>query len=1067
MDNYKGMINNEKKFVFDLETGLMLDKSLEKRQKQELAKAKLNGRRRTIYKAKKHLEGELKQFIEEVKTDKSPIHRIKKKGDIVHHITKHNKPLVLAQSGDKEYIYTFKMDYGGISYIELMATSVEYIVDMIESNVDEALSLSSIQRLLAPPNSGYARVSLHTKTTKDGEDKYGMVSTQYLQSLKKLYDDMRSKAHTFLDRYWEYSPVLTMFEIRIRVKNPNNGQGCSSRSISNASKIWKEVSIATKYNCLYTSIAACQSPDEANDKDKMLKRGEKLKYRLKQKGVNPKLIFSNDDELQMCSDQLKTPIWLYNNIYAKYKEFYPCSQPKDKRTKSRDVIELRLNKGHFTSLLRRAKTVTSEDENSTVTEDESNSENEDTLFDEPPKKGTVDVLIKKPRNHKQPLNYKYGAYDIEATPNPDDHMYHKAYACGLSYQLEDGTQENVQFWGMDCQKQFVDYLKKNMELLNKYTIYAHNGGKYDYPNLFREALYTYHEIYMKDVVELNGRIISFKLTDGHNVITFRDSVCLFAGSLEELTRELDVKHKKLIELVKHKDINLHNYLDHKPNLETYLHNDCLGLLEVVLKMSQTIHDDMGINLSNVFTGPTLSKKQFYKKYYNPQYAPIYFLSRDNDEFIRKTYIGGRNECFKMRTLTEKMYYYDFTSLYPSVAQRFLPYDRPEILKLNSVEEFRHFYGFSDVWVKTRDFTKKPIHCQIVKCGNSNKRVFAHYKDWTKFRLFSEEIKLGMKHGVYDYKFEDCDAIKFKSKPFLHQYFQDAFDKKAAAKKAGNEALTQTYKIIACSGYGFWGLRFKDRESIIFGRKEDIDVYEYLDAGKLINQCEFENSPYVTLKVQQDLPMEDFNVSIASAITAYGRMRLWELINAIESKGQYVAYCDTDSVITSCDLTKHDDLMKEFIPDGTGDELGSLKNEVLDMVKKHNKKNDEKIDIAQQMILDGGDLCLDTTFVCGNKFYAARKTCYNGVHLDFTKLKGYKADKEDPSTKLQFDWFEQLVNNEIEYIENEQEQWNFPKSSMVDEHRICGLNILPVHKKFKISYSKGEVNADNTVTPFVY
>lgn len=85
-------------------------------------------------------------------------------------------------------------------------------------------------------------------------------------------------------------------------------------------------------------------------------------------------------------------------------------------------------------------------------------------------------------------------------------------------------------------------------------------------------------------------------------------------------------------------------------------------------------------------------------------------------------------------------------------------------------------------------------------------------------------------------------------------------------------------------------------------------------------------------------MTDFNVSIASAITSYARQRLWELINAIEDKGKKVFYCDTDSDITNCDITKYEDIMEEFCWDGNGEALGSLKNELLDKIVKYNKKH---------------------------------------------------------------------------------------------------------------------------------
>ena len=86
---------------------------------------------------------------------------------------------------------------------------------------------------------------------------------------------------------------------------------------------------------------------------------------------------------------------------------------------------------------------------------------------------------------------------------------------------------------------------------------------------------------------------------------------------------------------------------------------------------------------------------------------------------------------------------------------------------------------------------------------------------------------------------------------------------------------------------------------------------------------------------KDLDVNDYNVGVASAITSYARMRLWTLIDDIESKGYKVFYCDTDSIITDCHLSKEPGLQAEYCPDKTGDALGSLKNECLDKIKKYN------------------------------------------------------------------------------------------------------------------------------------
>ena len=41
---------------------------------------------------------------------------------------------------------------------------------------------------------------------------------------------------------------------------------------------------------------------------------------------------------------------------------------------------------------------------------------------------------------------------------------------------KDGEEFYRDFWGMDCQKQFFEFLYDNRILLDQYTLYAHNGG---------------------------------------------------------------------------------------------------------------------------------------------------------------------------------------------------------------------------------------------------------------------------------------------------------------------------------------------------------------------------------------------------------------------------------------------------------------------------------------------------------------------------------------------------------------------------------------------------------------
>ena len=112
-------------------------------------------------------------------------------------------------------------------------------------------------------------------------------------------------------------------------------------------------------------------------------------------------------------------------------------------------------------------------------------------------------------------------------------------------------------------------------------------------------------------------------------------------------------------------------------------------------------------------------------------------------------------------------------------------------------------------------------------------------------------------------------------------------------------------------------------------------------------------------------------------------------------------CDTDSVITDCDLSKHIGLMAEFIPDYKSDdpgaELGSLKCECSDDVKKalkNAKYTPIEIDTALNE-MRGGDstykvswrpIAFDAVILSGLKLYTLRKSLPTGEIFTF-KHKG--------------------------------------------------------------------------------
>jgi hypothetical protein len=124
----------------------------------------------------------------------------------------------------------------------------------------------------------------------------------------------------------------------------------------------------------------------------------------------------------------------------------------------------------------------------------------------------------------------------------------------------------------------------------------------------------------------------------------------------------------------------------------------------------------------------------------------------------------------------------------------------------------------------------------------------------------------------------------------------------------------------------------------------------------------------------------------------------------------------------------------------GDDLGSLKNEGDDKVKKYAKKH-SGFDAKQQKEADEGDMCFDEIIIAGCKFYAVKKTLINGDTIEMCKLKGYR-EKDKP---LSFDDYVKLMTGEVKQLEQEQTQFNIPKSAMIDEQRNFGLKTLQVRK----------------------
>ena len=881
---------------------------------------------------------------------------------------------------------------------------------------------------------------------------------------------------------------LDYISIKWRLVNPENGQG--GRSIEVANRVWKIVSPNTTLNCLYHAfiIARDYTPANQGKIDNIVDKAKKIKKRCADRysvtngvgesayeGGLPKM-FSNRKCVEALAVYTKSRIVLYNNCFAKVEDY----NFGDK------VIEIQISNNHYRALLRWR---------------DIHEHAPEVMSQIIPQEEKLMEIIDK-RKYPKPYNTKIMAWDMETSNGgmcyncghecPDSHCrtcsrnqyvmdiegkpirrggIHKSYMVGCAWYKEGGKeQEYMAFRGMDCLTRFMDFLWDNRVIFNGYTLYAHNGGKFDLPILMRECLDKYEKFQiMPNAIELNNALIHLEIvsTGGRERIIFKDSLRLFGpkSALAKLCKDFKVQHQKLAETVNHDMITIQNWHTF-PELDLYLKHDCLGLLEILDIFSRNVWNDTqfsayvkkdktkpfekvtgGINITDCNTGASLSKKTWFNCYYDKDQYPVCTLSPEFDSEIRDCYYGGRVELFTLGLLpTGPKYYLDFTSLFPSTSKLDLPYGIPfkHVFPEGTTRLEKKHFGFVRCRVRSVNTGRKPLH----GIKKDFKLLFPDFTEWREMMLFSEEIKLGMREGLYEY--EMLHIIQFKRGKFMSKFIDEMFSKKENATREKQKALAQSYKIIINSSYGFWGLRTQDRDSVVIGNTGDVDE----SVGKL--KSESVHGRYTIRRVEKDLEITDFNVSVAASISSYARMKLWCLIDDIEKVGKHVYMCDTDSVITDCKLIDYPELMKKYMWDGCGEALGALKNECDDFIKD----NFKTIDIERQREIDGGMLHFDEVCLNGAKFYSAQKTCYTGEVHDISKCKGYKQTSDD---RLTFSDMVRLDDLE-EHLEQKQLQFQFGKANMVSETDFCAVRTDHVIKKFKRVYNKGIIGADGTITP---
>jgi hypothetical protein len=177
-------------------------------------------------------------------------------------------------------------------------------------------------------------------------------------------------------------------------------------------------------------------------------------------------------------------------------------------------------------------------------------------------------------------------------------------------------------------------------LPDKYTIYAHNGGKFDF-------CYFIHKL--RGIVKFKGRAIMAATVGNHEL---RDS-------LHILPEKLSAWKKDTFDYSK---LTKRNRSRYKQDILSYLHSDCVYLFEIV----KSFITEFGFKIS-IGQAAFSELKKSYR---------VRNVSEATDEFIRRYFLGGRVEClagrgiFDSRDGPQDYSMYDVNSMYPAVMANF-------------------------------------------------------------------------------------------------------------------------------------------------------------------------------------------------------------------------------------------------------------------------------------------------------------------------------------------------------------------------------------------------------------
>ena len=391
-------------------------------------------------------------------------------------------------------------------------------------------------------------------------------------------------------------------------------------------------------------------------------------------------------------------------------------------------------------------------------------------------------------------------------------------------------------------KNLVEFLRGQ-----EITIYAHNGGKFDY-----DFMFSYLEPFQK-VTIINGRWSKMKL----GKCTLVDSYNIMPVALSAY-QKTEINYEKFEENIRH---------NHMQEITNYLRDDCVYLYDLV----KSYREEYGADLTQA--GGAIKTFEKMRSEKSPRHRDIKTF-----HLFKPFYYGGRVECFKKGIIEKSFNVYDINSAYPFAMTYRHPFgmsfeygDR----ELPFQDNVRVFYRLECISRGAFPFREKPN--SGIDFPNDN--ILREYTitDWEYWTAKNAGL-------ISQVKIIEC--VRFSETLDFNEYVTYFYEGRQQAKRDGDKKKDLLYKLRLNSLYGKFGSDYTKYENFII-LPEDFNSTEWEKRGDIGNETALYSKP-----LAED-EMHFYNVATAASITGF--VRAYLLAAMVNVGFDNLLYCDTDSL----------------------------------------------------------------------------------------------------------------------------------------------------------------------------